>query len=683
MENLGTIITSISENDLPNLYKAIKEKEYIIATLEEYSKSYKKFLSKAAYENPGFLPTRLDVKEIVKLLADRPDEREELMREIISYPDKAMILFTDILRRKEEIVHDEPLTKNVVFYNFPKHCYRDIVVEGIKYANQVIKIDGIITIASDTPVVEKTFMEYTHLKCGGRFYVKLGDIPYKIAKCPICRHKISSDDLSLVRYEEDQIFWIGIKDLKFDNRATPYTTLVMIKSRYIPYDVIKEIKLGAKVTIEGIVRRHTVKKKNQEETTLFIEALNIDIKDVIREIQVPEEKLKGITVEKMIQSFAPEIKGEQYIPIKKALLLSIVSGDLLGKGKIYLQQGKKLRPLNIRSQVHVLLAGLPGTGKTMLLQNASQLAIRSRYTNAIQATGVGLTVAVVKDPLGRSSLAGGAMILAEGGILCVDELDKLGKEQTVYLNEGMEYNTITVSKAGITATFPVHVSVIGAMNIPKDAVTVIDGILQKLKPEVFDRFDLVFALTKENIADYKIPEGLINKKVLKAYLALAKTRDVIVTEEVADYISEAVKRIYEEHVVSDLAKHESANRLRDKILRISAAIAKLKLKNKVDIEDVNEAVALKLESYKSLGLVVEGDVKYIEFIPRKSHLPKYMYELIKELEKTFPNGVPKAEIINEAKRRFKLSEIDTEEILNKLLAEGRAYESGPFMYKTT
>jgi len=682
MENLGTIITNITEKDLPNLYKAIKEKEYLIATLEEYSKSYKKFLSKAAYENPGFLPTRLDVREIVKLLADRMDERAELMAEIVSNPDKAMLLLKDALRKKEEVILDEPITQNVVLYNFPKYCYKDIIAEGVKYVDKVIKIDGIITIASDTPVIEKTFMEYTHQKCGGKFYVILGDIPYKINKCPICRYKVGIEDLALGKYEEDQIFWIGIKDLKYDNRATPYTVLVMIKSKYIPYEVLKEIKLGARVTIEGIVRRSTVKTRNKTETTLFIEALNIDIKDIIEEIKVPKDKLKNITIDNIIESFAPEIKGENYIPVKKALLLSIVSGDLLGKGRIYIQQGKNIKPLKIRSQVHTLLAGIPGTGKTMLLQHASKLAVRSRYTNAIHATGVGLTVAVVKDPLGRSSLAGGAMMMAEGGVFCIDELDKLGKEQTAYLNEGMEYNTITVSKAGITATFPVHVSVIGAMNISKDATTIIDGIFEKLRPEVFDRFDLVFALIKENLADYKITENILSQKLLKAYLTLAKTRDVLITDEIASYITEAVKKIYEENVVSELAKNESVNRLRDKILRISAAIAKLKLKDRVDIEDVNEAIELKLESYKSLGLVVSGDIKYIEFIPRKSHMPKYMYELIKELEKDFPNGVPKSEIIYAAKNRFKINETYIEEILNILLADGKIYEANAFTYKT-
>ena len=687
MDNFGTILIKGKYN-LKVLPELIQRNIDIIALLDEYCRSYGESIGESIFEKPGFIPTRIDVEEFARVLTKNIAEQAKLIKEIAEHPDEARLYLKDILRDREEKVVGEPVTNRVSFFRFPNMYYRDIVREGVKYIGKVVKIDGIITIGSETPVIDKTYIEYEHLKCGGRFIVILGDIPPKITKCPICRQPVKPGELNEINYEEDQIFWYGVKDIRFDNRPTPYTVLVMVKARQIPYETLKELRLGSRVVVEGILRRAQSKKFGKKETTFFIEALNIKVKDIIKESKVPKEKLKKVTIEKLIKSLAPEIQGKQYNIIKKALLVSLVSGEIQGRGRIYITNGKIKRKLKIREQVHTLLAGVPGTGKTRLLLSLLDISPRGRYINAIQATGVGLTVAVTKDPTGSVSLAGGALVAAEGGIACIDELDKLGKEQTAYLNEAMENNTITVAKAGIIATLPSHVSVIAAMNIPEKKYTILDAIKSRIREEVLDRFDLIYSIMLNDVVAYSIKEKLLSKKVMKAYITLAKSKDVTIDKETIDYIVEKVNELSKKVSPTDI--YESPNRLRDKITRIAAAIAKLKLKDKVEKEDVDEAVELKLVSYASIGILSEYNDKIKELIIepqevmniRKSHLPKYIYNLIRELEKDFLNGVPLPEIQNTAQKRYNLDKDEVRHIVDILVEKGKLYEVNAFMYKT-
>mmetsp|Transcript_51991 Transcript_51991/g.125407 ORF Transcript_51991/g.125407 Transcript_51991/m.125407 type:complete len:881 (+) Transcript_51991:85-2727(+) len=186
----------------------------------------------------------------------------------------------------------------------------------------------------------------------------------------------------------------------------------------------------------------------------------------------------------LTRSVAPSIQGSYTVDIKKALICMLMGGT------------RKRLPdgLRLRGDINVLLLGDPSTAKSQFLKFVSKTSPVGIYTSGKGSSAAGLTASVVKNAAGEFYLEGGAMVLADGGIVCIDEFDKMRPQDRVAIHEAMEQQTISVAKAGITTVLNSRSAVLAAANPVfgryDDMKSASDNI--DLMTTILSRFDMIF-----------------------------------------------------------------------------------------------------------------------------------------------------------------------------------------------
>jgi len=194
----------------------------------------------------------------------------------------------------------------------------------------------------------------------------------------------------------------------------------------------------------------------------------------------------------MTDCIAPSIYGNR--DIKRAILCLLMGGS-----KKILPDGMKLR-----GDINVLLLGDPGTAKSQLLKFVEKVAPIAIYTSGKGSSAAGLTASVQRDHSTREFyLEGGAMVLADGGVVCIDEFDKMRDEDRVAIHEAMEQQTISIAKAGITTILNARTSVLAAANPIfgryDDMKTPGENI--DFQTTILSRFDMIFIVKDEHTRD--------------------------------------------------------------------------------------------------------------------------------------------------------------------------------------
>uniref|UniRef100_A0A7S3JYN2 DNA replication licensing factor MCM5 n=1 Tax=Aureoumbra lagunensis TaxID=44058 RepID=A0A7S3JYN2_9STRA len=184
------------------------------------------------------------------------------------------------------------------------------------------------------------------------------------------------------------------------------------------------------------------------------------------------------------RSIAPAISGDYTVDIKKA-----IASQLMGGSRKEMNDGAKLR-----GDINVLLLGDPSTAKSQFLKFVEKAAPVGVYTSGKGSSAAGLTASVIRDAKKEFYLEGGAMVLADGGICCIDEFDKMRENDRVAIHEAMEQQTISIAKAGICTVLNSRTSVLAAANPVfgryddlKSAAENID-----MMTTILSRFDLIF-----------------------------------------------------------------------------------------------------------------------------------------------------------------------------------------------
>ena len=174
----------------------------------------------------------------------------------------------------------------------------------------------------------------------------------------------------------------------------------------------------------------------------------------------------------------------------------------------------------LRGDIHVLLLGDPSTGKSQFLKFAERVSPISVYTSGKGSSAAGLTASIIKDSsTGEFQLEGGAMVLSDGGIVCIDEFDKMRVQDRVAIHEAMEQQTISIAKAGITATLNSRTSVLAAANPVKGRIDDFKSTQDQIdfQSTILSRFDCIFLVkdVRDVNKDEKLAQHIIDLHIVR------------------------------------------------------------------------------------------------------------------------------------------------------------------------
>lgn len=460
----------------------------------------------------------------------------------------------------------------------------------------------------------------------------------------------------------------------------------------------KKTNPGSKIRVVGVVKEIPIPNKTGGQSTRYDLMMDGNFTESIVEdytdISISHEevaKIKEIAQDpklfpRLVTAMAPSIYG--FDRIKEALLLQLAGGI------------KKQRSdgVTTRGDIHVLLVGDPGSGKSQLLKRVAKVAPKSRYVSGKGVSGAGLTAAVVKDEfLNGWSLEAGALPLANKGFVMIDEMDKMSNEDRSAMHEGLEQQTVSISKATIQATLRCETTVLAAAN-PKFGRFDPYGILADqidMPPALINRFDLIFPIKDlpdeqkdEKMASHILglhqnpitEEADISTDLLRKYIAYVRQRVVPVLtegaiEEIKAYYVEMRNSNNEEGAVRSVPI--SARQL-EALVRLSEASAKLRLGEKVTKRDAKRAIDILHFCLVQIGIDPETgkiDIDRIATGITASQRGKIMTikEIITDLEAKVGKMIPHEEIKAQAAEK-ELTEEETDEIIEKLKRGGEIYE---------
>lgn len=417
---------------------------------------------------------------------------------------------------------------------------------------------------------------------------------------------------------------------------------------YVTGDNINKFTIGDRINVMGIVS--IVKKKF--DTFLSLKVLNIAKKQ--EEIHLSAKDIEQITeigknpVDFIHQNLGRSVIGEEYEIIKESLAMSIVGGS----------ESRK------RSNIHMLLIGNPGIGKSELLYAGKEDCPKGFFV--ARTSGPGLTAAKA-TVLGTDVLVPGMMVLANNGVLMIDEIDKINKGGLDAIHSAMEQGQFTYSMAGLRGTFFTNTTIIAAANPSGSHFDQSRTVLEQINmPEsLLQRFDIVWAMYGQGHVDalkiLRSTEEMDDPLVKKYFAYCSKLNPSVakVEKEIADFFQEVREKSGDMSIVP---RHLMAMK------RLTQASAKLHLREEATLDDVREMEKVIMAYLRPFGFSINNMLVPVTL---KDKIWK-LIDMFKERKMW-----NKEELLNETK----YSEQDLDRCLDVMKKEGTIYEPGNNRYK--
>ncbi len=517
------------------------------------------------------------MKELIQRLDQEPVKTMEEM-------NKA--LWELVVRPDDDQYEDFRLPKfNLVNANIFNRHIREINLE--RDEERLVQLKGWLTYVQDPPKERILYARWACSRCGDA--VESIDDPQW---CPGCKKETK---FSIIEKRTEKFQECIITENFEDSSGFP-TSLEIILSG----DLTGLYSPGDRVSIVALLK--SIEEKTKNGTILFRripEVLYITKEDE-KNIVISDDDRKAIEsfrnhgdiLRRLGELYAPTIVGYDYIKQSIILQAAGTPDEIIGG-------------IRRRGQIHILLIGDPGLGKSQLLKANTSAAKKSIYVS--DASAAGLTAAVA-DINGRKVMQAGVLVLADGGIACIDEMDKMKKEDREGIHTALEQGFISKSKAGLHAHFQSRTSLLAAANPKYGKFEIGEPIADQVSIEIplLNRFDLIFILIDKNGSEaYEIEKA---KKILSCPTTASKAPDFLtkyisVASQVHPQLTEEVSTLIA-HYYSDVRKKKGEStinpRTLESIKRLTLASARLRMDeytNKEDFEAAKELIDIYLRQF--------------------------------------------------------------------------------------
>ncbi|MFZ8791476.1 MAG: minichromosome maintenance protein MCM [Thermosphaera aggregans] len=633
----------------------------------------------------------------------------ELARFTSENPDKGLEIASQAIMeimRKSYPEYAQTVEKFYPRFRNPPRIFR-IRELNSEYIGKLVALEGIVTRVSRVEArIVKAFYRHVDSETGELhefFYPKEGEMGERLERPPYCLNCQRPVRLELVPEKSKFIDWQKIvvqeKPEEIPPGQMPRSVEVILTG-----DLIDVARPGDRVIVTGVLRVAPIASLQKPVGlkplfSFYVDANHVDVQQkILEEIEITredEEKIKELARdpwirEKIIASIAPGIYG--HWDVKEAIALLLFGGV----PKV-MEDGTR-----IRGDMHVLLVGDPGTAKSQLLQYTSRIAPRGLYTSGKGSTAAGLTATVLREKTtGEYYLEAGALVIADGGVACIDEIDKMREEDRSAIHEALEQQTVSIAKAGIVARLNARASVLAAGN-PKFGRYDLTQPVSKnidLPPTILSRFDLIFVI--QDIPN-KERDRLLAKHILEVHSDIEKARQHIDPQLLKKYVSYArryirpqltleAKKLLEDFYVSmrmaslptEAGKPTAiaiTPRQLEALIRLTEAHAKMALKQKATEEDAQEAIRLTLNTLVKVGYDIESKTIDIDILEtgisaarreKIKALKSFMDQLLDEV-----GEIERNELIKKAVEKGFDRELVLEQI-QKLIQSGEYYMPRP------